>query len=246
MRAKPLILLSLLLLAACAGQIRDYVGPLASPIRPQLIRYGLNLAQTGCVADRLGATLTPRQMRLFARAAGAVRQGYFDPSRMTMRDLIWVAASMGDGGVLRLLRQADEACGVTASLDIARELAQAEARPARELPAREAPAATPRPSSWLSLGAAPSGQSIAIDAVTLEQEGNRRVAWFRMTNPGETAPDGNAYLLHIDCGGRTINAKARERRGEDGAVLEHVDYPDNPLPAEGGTVMEIAILSLCS
>jgi hypothetical protein len=245
MRLKPLILSPMLLLAACVGQVRDFVGPASSPIRPQLIRYGLNMAQVGCVGDRLGRSLTPRQMRMFARAAGAVRQGYFDPSRMTMRDLIWVAAAMGDGVVLRHLREADERCGVTASLDIARELAEAQAGPPRATPDMSA-AAGPRPSSWLSLGAAPSGQSIAIDAATLEQDGNRRSVWVRMANPGQTAPDGNVYLLDIDCAARTINARARARRRADDPVLELVPYPDNPLPAEGGTVMEIAMLSLCS
>ena len=67
-----------------------------------------------------------------------------------------------------------------------------------------------------------------------------------MTDPGASAPSSDVYLLHIDCTGRTINARARERRTPDGAVAERVDYPDNPLAVEGGTVMEIAWLSMCT
>ena len=107
-------------------------------------------------------------------------------------------------------------------------------------------AAGPRPSTWLNLGAAGSGQSIAVDASTIEQEGPQRSAWFRMTDPGAGAPSPDTFLLRIDCSHRTINARARQRHGPAGAVAEHVDYPDNPLPVEGGTVMEIAFLSLCT
>ena len=66
-----------------------------------------------------------------------------------------------------------------------------------------------------------------------------------MTDPG-APPSLDAYLLVIDCAHRTINAKARERRTAEGGVAERVDYPDNPLPVEGGTVMEIAFLSMCT
>ena len=107
-------------------------------------------------------------------------------------------------------------------------------------------AAGTRGPSWLNLGAAGSGQSIAIDATSIEQDGEQRSAWFRMTDPGAATPSGDTYLLDIDCAGRTINAKARERRDAAGAVTDRVDYPDSPLPVEGGTVMEIAWLSMCT
>lgn len=243
MRLMPLALVPALLLADCAGQLRDYVGPVSNITSPQLIRYGLNVAQARCVGERMGDALRPRQLRALARAAGAVRQGYYDPSHLTFRDLMWVANAMGDGQVPPALRRADVACGVTAALEHARAAAEAEAAAHRSA---EAPATAPRPPTWLNLGAAGSGQSIAIDASTIEQEGNARSAWFRLSDPGAAGPSADVFLLHIDCAHRTINAKARERRDPGGGVAQRVDYPDNPLPVEGGTVMEIAWLSLCT
>jgi hypothetical protein len=262
MRLGPVALLSIFALAGCAGQIRDYVGPRSSIVTPQLIRYGLDLAQVRCVGGRLGDTLRPLQLRRFARAAGAVRQGYYDPSRLTMRDLLWVATSMGDREVPMMLERANGACGVSIAA-----APPAETRPGvagvtilgpGTLPPPSGPqapraprgsataAAAPRAAAWLNLGAAGSGQSIAIDAATVEQEGSRRSAWFRLTDPGARAPSPDTFLLHIDCARRTINAKARERRDATGAVVDRIVYPDNPLPVEGGTVMEIAYLSLCT
>jgi hypothetical protein len=242
MRRPPPALLSVLLLAACAGQLRDYVGPISNITSPQMLRYGMNLAQARCMGERMGETLTPRQLRMFARAAGAVRQGYYDPARLTLRDLMWVANAMGDAAVPPALARADAACGVTAAADYARRVAEADAA-ARRPPAP--PATAPRGQTWLNLGAARSGQTIAIDSSTLVQGPGTRTAWFRMTDPG-AEPSRDSYLLLIDCAHRTINAKARERRDPAGAVTDHVDYPDNPLPIEGGTVMEIAFLSLCT
>ena len=235
MRLLPLALLSLCLAAGCAGQLRDFVGSRASIVSPQLIRYGLDLAQSRCVGERLGAALTPRQLRLFARAAGSARQGYYQPGRLTMRDLAWVATAMGDGEVPVALERAQASCGIAVMVQ------DAPPPPA----AASAPAAARAP-VWLNLGAAGSGQSIAIDASTIEQAGSQRSAWFRMTDPGATAPSADTFLLHIDCARRTINAKSRRRQDAAGAIVDNVDYPDNPLPVEGGTVMEIAFLSLCT
>jgi hypothetical protein len=233
MRWSPLLFF--VLLCGCPGQLRDYVGPRSSIVSPQLIRYGLGLDQARCVGDRLGGTLRPLQLRLFARAAASVRQGYYEPARLTMRDLAWIATAMDDRAVRLALDSASAACGVA--------IASREAPPPPAFAA--AAPALPRPSTWLNLGAAGSGQSIAIDASTIEQDGSQRSAWFRMTNPGATGPSGDTYLLRIDCAGRTINAKAR-RRETPGAATLNIDYPDNPLPVEGGTVMEIAFLSLCT
>jgi hypothetical protein len=110
------------------------------------------------------------------------------------------------------------------------------------------PAGTPAPAAsptWLNLGAAGSGQAIAVNASTIAQQGSRRTAWFRLTDPGAT-PSLDTFLLDVDCTHRTINAKAREHHDAAGAVAQHIDYPDNPLPVEAGTVMEIAWLSLCT
>jgi hypothetical protein len=239
------VCLSALLLAGCAGQVRDFIGPVSGITSTQFIRYGLNVNQARCMGERLGQGLTPRQLRMFARAAGALRQGPGHPAPLAFRDLTWVANTMGDAAVPRALDRADAACGVTAARVYAEQLQRTEELARRQAEAQAAAAAAPRASTWLNLGAAGSGQAIAVDAATLVQEGDRRTAWFRMTDPGAAAsPD--AYLLVIECGRRTINAKARERRAADGSVAERVDYPDNPLPVEAGTVMEIAFLSMCT
>jgi hypothetical protein len=234
-----------LLLAGCAGQVRDFIGPPSSITSAQFIRYGLNVLQARCMGERLAQGLSPRQLRMFARAAGTVRQGREDPARLTRRDLVWVANAMGDAAVPRALARADALCGVTAAETYAREQQEAEARAAHQAEATAAAVSTPRASTWLNLGAAGSGQSIAVDASTLVEEGRTRTAWFRMTDPG-TAASPDTYLLVIDCAHRTINARTRERRAPDGSVAERVDYPDNPLAVEGGTVMEIAFLSMCT
>jgi hypothetical protein len=107
------------------------------------------------------------------------------------------------------------------------------------------PPVPPRQPAWLSLGAAPSGQAIAIDGATLEQQGAMRTAWFRLIDPPPEPANPNTYRLRIDCAARTINSLARRRQEADGRTSEFREYPDNPLPIEGGTVMEIAFLSLC-
>ena len=251
-RFLPLALLASL--AGCAGHVADYVGPRSSIVTPQLIRYGLDLEQARCVGERLGGTLTPRQLRLFARAAGSVRQGYYEPERLTMRDLAWVANAMSDPAVRPALDRAAGGCGVTATAVAAEGVPALPPGvvvlgPGELPPPSGAPPSTgagTRTATWLNLGAADSGQSIAIDASTIEQEGPQRSAWFRLTDPGAAGPSADVFLLRIDCARRTINAKARERRGPAGALAQRVDYPDNPLPVEGGTVMEIAFLSLCT
>ena len=242
MRPLPLALLILGLIAGCSGHVADHIGPRDTIIAPQLSRYGMNANQTQCVSGRLARNLTPRQLRLFARLAAAVTQGYFEPGRLTARDLNYLASNMNDRRVATELARATDACAVTSGQVAALEVAYP-APPRREI--IELPPA-PRPSTWLNLGAAESGQSIAVDASTIEQGISFREAWFRMTDPGETRPSSDSFLLRIDCAARTINAKARRRTDAAGAVVEHRDYPDNPLPAEGGTVMEIAYLALCT
>ena len=224
------------LAAGCAGQARDFIGPRAPIVTPQLIRYGFNLPQTRCVGERLGASLTPRQLRLFARAAGAAREPFYDRDRFGARDLIWVAASMGDPRVRAELARALDACGVTIEAP----------RPPAPAPVAAAPA--PRPPAWLNLGAAGSGQTIAIDAGSLEQEARIRTAWFRMTDPG-AGPSPHNYRLRIDCAQRTIQPLAHRQMDAAGAISDLREYaPDEERPAavEGGTVTEIAFLSLCT
>jgi len=239
MRLPPPALTAALLLAGCAGNVADYVGPRSGIITDELVRYGLNLRESQCVGQHLGANLTPLQLRRFERSAAAVRQGFFDPDRLSVRDLMHVAATMSDPQIRLELARATDGCGVTA-----------------EPPAPEPPPPPPaegeegpRPPAWLNLGAAPTGQAIAVDAATLEQEGTFRKAWFRLTNPDAPVASDVAYLLRIDCAGRTIEALGHRRQDAAGIVTENREYArdaEGPLPIEGGTVMEIAFLALCT
>lgn len=235
-RLLPLVFL----VAGCAGQLRDYVGPLSSIVRPQLIRYGFSLPEIACVGERLGEVLTPRQLRLFTRAAAAVQRPFHDPDRFTARDLALVARSMADGRIGVEFSRALDACHA--------RIPAAAAAPAPQAPVAAAEPA-PRPPAWLNLGAAGSGQAITIDASSLEQEGSTRTAWFRMTDPAPAAPSLHTYRLRIDCDRRTIQPLGHRRYDAAGAIVESRDIgpeQEPPLRIESGTVTEIAYLSLCS
>jgi len=247
MRLLPLALLPLVLLAGCVGQLRDFVGPVSNTTSPQLLRFGLDLTQARCVGDKLGERLRPRQLRMFARAASAVHDGWFEPGRITLRDLNYLANHDPDAAFGPALTHALGACNVAPPPPLQAGSPGNVVTGLTELPppGGAATAGAPRAPTWLNLGAAGSGQSIAINASTIDEQGSRREAWFRLTDPG-APPSQDSFLLEIDCGHRTINAKVRERRDATGAVIQHVDYPANPLPVEGGTVMEIAWLSLCT
>ena len=220
----------------CAGQVADYVGAREGIVAPQVGRFGLDLRQTQCVSNQLTQALNPRQLRYLNRALRQVRRGYYDPDRLTVRDLIRAASSMADNAVGLAMVRATSSCDASPEAIAARETARFMAA---------MPPAQPRPPAWLSLGAAPSGQAIAVDGATLEQDGSTRTAWFRLIDPPPAPANRNTYRLRIDCAARTINSLARRRQEEDGRVSEFREYPDNPLPIEGGTVMEIAFLSLC-
>lgn len=236
-----LLLCSFAVLAGCRGQLRDYVGPRSSIVRPQLIRYGFSLPEIACVGERLGQTLRPRQLRFLVRASSHIEQPYYDPTRFTPRDFAWAAGGLRDAIVDSAIRDAFTACHVEAAPRVATIVAPPpEGGPA--LPA-------PRASVWLNLGAAPSGQSIAVDGASLEQEENVRTAWFRMIDPPPTGTSLHAYRLRIDCGTRVIRPLAHRLYDAGGAVVEERDYDEaeqHTSTVEGGTVTEIAFLSLCT
>ena len=239
-----LALLTLAPLAGCAGELQDFVGPVSHTTAPQLLRYGLDLTQARCVGDKMGEQLRPRQLRMFARAASAVHDGWFEPGRPTLRDLSYLAAHNPDAAFAPALERAIGLCNVAMPAAVASGNAMTgltELPPPSGAPA----AALAHAATWLNLGAAGSGQSIAVNASTIEELGSRRRAWFRLTDPGAT-PSLDTFMLVIDCAHRTINAKSRERHDATGALTQHVDYPDTPLAVEGGTVREIAWLSLCT
>jgi hypothetical protein len=239
-RVRILPLLTLALLAGCAGQLRDYVGPRDSIVRPQLIRYGFSLTEIGCVSERLGQTLRPRQLRFLVRATTHIEHPYYGPDRFTPRDFIWAAGGLRDPIVDSAIRQAFAACHVEAQAPQVAGAAPAEGGPI-------APA--PRAPVWLNLGAAPSGQSISVDGASLEQDENARTAWFRMIDPPPVGISLHAYRLRIDCHTRVILPLAHRLYDASGAVVEEHEYtgPEQlPSPVESGTVTEIAFLSLCT
>ena len=227
------------LLSGCAGHVADFVGPRSEIVSDQLTRYGLNLIQSRCIGERLSGTLNPRQLRLLARSASAVRQGYYEPERLTIRDLMHVASSMSDAAIGLAMVRAAASCDATPELIARREAPPVEA----------APPPPPRATAWLNLGSAPTGQRIAVDASSLEQDATARRAWFRLQDPSAPSPSAISYLLRIDCAARTISATARRVQDAAGTVTEHREFTADdarPNPVENGTVMEIAFLSVCT
>lgn len=233
--------------AACAGNVADYVGPRASILQPQLVRYGLGDEVAQCVGARLAAELTPLQLRRLERAAAAIREGYYEPDRLGIRDLLHIASNMPEEEVAVATVGAASACNAmpTSAAAAADDAAGAAATGAAA--DVDAVGAVPQP-IWLNLGAAGSGQAIALDGSSVRQEGNARIGWFRMTNPG-ISPSLDSYRLRIDCAARTIQPLAFRRVDGSGAIVEFRAYSgaeEPPLPIEGGTVTEIAYLSLCT
>lgn len=236
------------LLAGCAGHVADFVGPRDAIVTPQLARYGLDSGQTQCVGNALAAALDPRQLRLFTRRMSGVTQGYFEPGRLTPRDLSHIASHAADPAVGRALVSAYEACGVTAQ--VIAELAPTLPESTETLGLTPTGGLTgvrrvASPTAiWLNLGAAPTGQAIAVDAASIEQRQDARSGWFRLTDPGAAAPAPVSYRLELDCAARTIRQQGLRRHGESEAVEEPREEP--PVPIESGTVMEIAYLALCT
>lgn len=229
-RALPLFAL----LSGCAGYAIDYTKPKTSIIGGELARYGLSATQAQCMGDRLSASLSVWQLRQLQISASSVT----DPKRLTSGDFLWIAKNVKDARIGPEVAWAAEACavGVVAV-------------------APPAPAATPEPAparpsaaAWVNLGAAQSGQSIAVDASSLAEDGAYRSGWFRLTNPGEQRGS-SSYLLRVDCAAKTINSMAVRKYGANGAMAEERSFGPNGEGAarvEDGTVMQIAYLALCT
>jgi hypothetical protein len=207
----------------CAGNVADYVGSPTSIIHEQLIRYGLNIQEAQCAGDRLAQSLPPVQLRRLERLAAAVEQGY-SPGTADHARHDAHASTMDDPQIRLELGNAVQACNISEDSVAEAARRQAEATPPPPSPRREAA----RPATWLNLGAAPTGQAIAVDAASLQQEEHFRKAWFRLTNPNETEPTGTSYLLRIDCTARTIEALAHRRQEATGAVAEYREYAADP------------------
>lgn len=241
-------LLLLPLLGGCAGYAIDYVRP-RTQVFPaeQFSRYGLSAAQAQCVGDRLRANLSVWQLRQLADVTAAATRG--QGGALSPRDFVAVSSNVTDPRVPREVAATAEAC---------RLLAPGTAADPAPAPAPEAAPVAPPPGSvnalpaastaWVNLGAAATGQAIAVEAASVRQDGGSRRAWFRLTNPGQSTA-AVSYLLQIDCTGRTINPMGFRQYGQAGTVVAEREYGptgEGAITVEAGTVMEIAYLALCT
>lgn len=247
MRRTGSALLPLCLLAGCAGYAADYWKPKNSLIAPQLPRYGITAQQSTCVGERLTENLSVWQLRQLADIARRLVPRA--ATTLGPRDLAYVAGLVQDPEVGPEVRATLDACGASTT-------AAASAAPARAPGAPqpgpnqglEPGAVPPQALRWIDLGAAGTGQRIAIDITSVVMTPDKREGWFRLSNPGESAPSLDAYRLRVDCPGRTITPTAARKYDPDGKIAQHEDYTaawQQPLAIEAGTVMEIAWKRLC-
>jgi hypothetical protein len=239
----------LCLLAGCAGYAADYWKPKNSLIAPQLPRYAITAEQSSCVGERLTKNLSVWQLRQLADIAGRLAPRAGNP--LSPRDLAYVAGLVQDPKVGPEVKATLDACGTAA--------ASAPAGPATvpgpaialeggTAPGLEPGATPPQALRWVDLGAADTGQRIAIDITSVVMTADKREGWFRLSNPGESAPSLDGYRLRVDCPGHTITPTAARKYSADGKVAQHEDYTaawQQPLAIEAGTVMEIAWKRLC-
>ncbi|HYW15845.1 MAG TPA: hypothetical protein VE891_06800 [Allosphingosinicella sp.] len=248
MRKSGLALLPLCLLAGCAGYAADYWKPKNNLIAPQLPRYGVAAGQSSCVGERLTKNLSVWQLRQLADLAGRLTPKAGNP--LSPRDLAYVAGLVQDPKVGPEVKATLDACGATATAPASvPAVAPVAGIPAQGPNPGLVPGATPPQAlRWVDLGAAGTGQRIAIDITSVVMNADKREGWFRLSNPGETAPSLDAYRLRVDCPGRTITPTAARKYDPDGKIAQHEDYTaawQQPLAIEAGTVMEIAWKRLC-
>jgi hypothetical protein len=240
-------LLPLCLLAGCAGYAADYWKPKNSLIAPQLPRYAIKAEQSTCVGERLTKNLSVWQLRQLTDIAQRLMPKAGNP--LGPRDLAYVAGLVQDPKVGPEVKATLETCG--AMTTAAASAAPAPGAGAPQLGPNQGlePGATPpRALRWIDLGAAGTGQRIAIDITSVVMTADKREGWFRLSNPGEAAPSLDAYRLRVDCPGRTITPTAARKYDPEGKVAQHEDYTaawQQPLAIEAGTVMEIAWKRLC-
>lgn len=238
MRRLLLSISTLLPLAGCAGYAIDYTKPKTSIVGGELSRYGFNAGQSQCMSERLGVALSVWQLRQLQIVAASVN----DQKRLTPNEFLWAAKNVKDSRVGPEVARAAEGCGVGATA-----AAPANPPPAAPAASQTAPARTVA-ATWVNLGAAQSGQAIAVDASSLAEEGNYRSGWFRLTDPDGTRGN-SAYLLRVDCSAKTINSMAVRKLGANGAVTEEKSFGptgEGASTIENGTVMQIAYLALCT
>jgi hypothetical protein len=239
-------LLPCFLLVGCAGYAADYWKPKDSLIAAQLPRYGITAGQSGCVGERLTKNLSVWQLRQLADIARRLepRSG----NALSPRDLAYVAGLVQDPKVGPEVKATLESCGAAGAPAPATVPGPAIALQGGTAPGLEPGATPPQALRWVDLGAADTGQRIAIDITSVVMTADKREGWFRLSNPGESAPSLDGYRLRVDCPGRTITPTAARKYDAEGKVAQHEDYTANwqqPLAIEAGTVMEIAWKRLC-
>lgn len=261
----PVLMLPVAMSGCAAGYATDWFRDGAGIINPQLIRYGYDVEQSRCIAQKLGESVARVELRRFQERAAdvqATESVVFTPANLRI---------VAGDAVAPKLDAAVAACNATLGAARVADAAPAELPepvavpiPAEgtvtsggvpvdttpiTTPSATGTAATTGRTTWLNLGAADSGQSIAIDAMSIEQAGAARTAWFRMTDPETNAATNNLYRLRIDCAARTVQPLALRQVDELGTQISLREYTPaeaTPEAAEAGTVLEIAFLSMCT
>jgi hypothetical protein len=250
--------LAALLLAGCAGYASDYWKPKRSLIADQLARYGMSGDQGQCVEQGLTKALSVWQLRQLSDLASRLPSGGSNPATFGPRDFLHIAGLVEDAAVKPSTQRVLEGCGLDANAAaVAAAAAPDPVAPGPGPAAATTPdAATDSPASpaptggdalWVNLGAAATGQGIAVDATSVTRGPSWRQAWFRLLNSDQSSVGDIGYLLRIDCPARTITAHAGRKYAPGGALTEQKEYekPEGPMGIEKGTVIEVAYHALC-
>jgi hypothetical protein len=244
---RAMLLLSVSLLGGCAGYAADYWKPKEKLLAPQLTRYGLSAEGAQCVHKRLTETLSVWQLRQLSDWAERLNPGGPNVATLAPRDLAYAAGLAKDPKVGVETRRALDACNAAPPPPPPPPPpAQIGGNPPNTAPS--AAAAPAPPPLWFNLGAAKTGQGIAVDASNVVTGPSWRQAWFRLINSDQPGVGDVAYLLRIDCSARTIMALGGRKYTPAGSMTEQKDYPtpEGPLAIEPGTVMEIAYRAFCA
>lgn len=245
-----LCLLSLALLGGCAGYAADYWKPKEKLISAQLPRYGIAGTQAQCVERGLTGALSVWQLRQLGDLAGRLIPGGRNPAVLGPSEFLYIAGLVEDAKVAPEARRVLAECGVTGSTPAVAATVSGTGTGTEAAPpagAGAAPAAGRPEPLWVNLGAAQTGQGIAVDAASVTRGPTWRQAWFRLLNSDQSGVGDMGYLLRIDCPARTITAHAGRKYAPDGRLTEQKDYaqPEGPMGIESGTVIEVAYHALC-
>lgn len=247
---RALCLLPLVLLVGCAGYASDYLKSKGGLIAPQLERFGMTGATRQCVENKLTESLSVWQLRQLTDYAARVAPG----ASLGAREFLYVAGLVEDPKVGPEVRTAIEGCNVAIAAVPGTTTAGSApaAQPEAATVSGEKPAAAaqipegPMP-LWVNLGAAATGQGIAVDATSVTRGPSWRQAWFRLLNTDQSGVGDIGYLLRIDCATKVITAHAGRKYAPGGALVEQRQYekPEGPMGIEPGTVIEVAYHALC-